>query len=423
MEEGTIINNTTRDRNQNVNQAGTGNSMGIGIDNIGGIYHDSKHRNDQRKNQCNKDGENDGVSRSNDRLNIAYSNIEERNSMTMVQHAPNLDFMPNNNVNFNHQQFNAFNMSLNSADTMNNMSIPRLRNQRFIPDINASLSNTYGFQLNQNAIFPSESISTLQDNNPFTMTEDNSTPLHLGRDASDQFDGGHSSIIHGSFWNPTLAKNERSSDIKTGGKRGMGAGEVSNLPIAKRMRHARQQDHITQQIRTISDQYEKKSCRFYSLYNERDERNLSQYQCLARKQIEIFEATPEDAGNNAQGRNRPILPGQIGIRCRHCYKLPPKQRKTGSIYYPNRLEGVYQTAQKMTVGHLCKHCTMIPEEIRQRLLFLKDQKSSDGGGKRYWANCVRSLGVIETPFDGLSFAKPLQKAHKRKNDTSEAFGR
>ena len=69
------------------------------------------------------------------------------------------------------------------------------------------------------------------------------------------------------------------------------------------------------------------------------------------------------------------------------------------------MEGVYQTAQKMTVGHLCKHCTMIPDDIREQLLIFKDQKSSDGGGKRYWANGVRSLGVIETPCDGLSFAK------------------
>ncbi len=182
--------------------------------------------------------------------------------------------------------------------------------------------------------------------------------------------------------------------------------------------------------------------RSYSLYVESDERNLSQYQCMARKQIEIFEATSDDAGTNAQGRNRPIYLGQVGIRCRHCSKLPPKQRKTGSVYYPNRvsimsktfpyywslshtqrnmisdshmpllpfyvlircqLDGVYQTAQKMTVGHLCKHCTMIPEEVREKLVFLKDQKSSDGGGKRYWADRVRSLGVIETPKDGLIF--------------------
>jgi hypothetical protein len=80
--------------------------------------------------------------------------------------------------------------------------------------------------------------------------------------------------------------------------------------------------------------------RCFSLYNDTDERNISQYQCLARKQIEIFESTPDDACSNAQGRNRPINPGQVGIRCRHCKKSPPKQRKTGSVYYPNRVRDI-----------------------------------------------------------------------------------
>jgi hypothetical protein len=106
--------------------------------------------------------------------------------------------------------------------------------------------------------------------------------------------------------------------------------------------------------------------RSYLLYTESDERNLSQYQCMARKQIEIFEATPDDANINAQGRNRPVLVGQVGIRCKHCAKTTTKtttttgttttgavatttttnnpksvprtkQRKTGSIYFPNRV--------------------------------------------------------------------------------------
>jgi hypothetical protein len=105
--------------------------------------------------------------------------------------------------------------------------------------------------------------------------------------------------------------------------------------------------------------------RSYLLSTESDERNLSQYQCMARKQIEIFEATPQDAKMNAQGRNRPVLVGQVGIRCKHCANvatsaasaatasttatsptstknkkglLPTRQRqKTGSVYFPNRV--------------------------------------------------------------------------------------
>ena len=86
----------------------------------------------------------------------------------------------------------------------------------------------------------------------------------------------------------------------------------------------------------------------------------------------------------------------------------------------------------MTVGHLIKHCAIIPDEIRERLKFLKDQKSSDGGGKRYWADGVRLLGVIETPNDGLIFEKPshhsmqvvnksLKESYTNSINTLEAF--
>ena len=72
------------------------------------------------------------------------------------------------------------------------------------------------------------------------------------------------------------------------------------------------------------------------LYMTCDEQNLSGYQCLARKQIEVFQARPEDVHANAQGRNRPIRLGQVGIRCRHCKIAPPKQRKAGAVYFPSK---------------------------------------------------------------------------------------
>ena len=68
-----------------------------------------------------------------------------------------------------------------------------------------------------------------------------------------------------------------------------------------------------------------------------DAQNLSTYQCLAREQIEIFQAFPEDVEANAQGRNRPIVPGQVGIRCKHCAHLPHKQRKSGAVYFPSKV--------------------------------------------------------------------------------------
>jgi hypothetical protein len=68
-----------------------------------------------------------------------------------------------------------------------------------------------------------------------------------------------------------------------------------------------------------------------------DDQSLSSYQCLVRQQVELFQATQQDIDANAQGRNRPIVLGQVGIRCRHCANLPPKARKSGAVYFPSKV--------------------------------------------------------------------------------------
>jgi hypothetical protein len=47
------------------------------------------------------------------------------------------------------------------------------------------------------------------------------------------------------------------------------------------------------------------------LYLSCDPENLSEYQCLIRKQIELFEANETDIQAGAQGRNKPIILGQV----------------------------------------------------------------------------------------------------------------
>lgn len=142
------------------------------------------------------------------------------------------------------------------------------------------------------------------------------------------------------------------------------------------------------------------------LYITCDDDSLSEYQCMVRKQIELFEAQKQDVGSNAQGRNRPIVFGQVGIRCHHCSSLPPKHRARGAIYYPAKLSGIYQAAQNMASAHLGEHCQHVPADVREELLRLRDRKSSAGGGKRYWADGVRVLGVYEDGV-GLRFTSQL----------------
>ena len=132
-----------------------------------------------------------------------------------------------------------------------------------------------------------------------------------------------------------------------------------------------------------------------TLYMPSDDHTLSEYQCLARKQIELFAAQQIDVQSSAQGRNKPIVLDQVGIRCRHCADLPPKSRARGAVYYPSTLKGLYQAAQNMASSHLCVHCEEVPEQLRQELLLLRERKSSAGGGKDYWASAARALGAVE----------------------------
>jgi hypothetical protein len=148
------------------------------------------------------------------------------------------------------------------------------------------------------------------------------------------------------------------------------------------------------------------------LYVEQDEDNLSPYQVLVRKQIEIFEATEPYLREKSQGRNRPIVLNQMGIRCRHCGRLPSKERAKGAVYFPSQLDGLYQSAQNMANKHLLTDCSEIPENIREDLFRVrlkekgsKTRKSSYGGGRHYWADSLRVLGVVQSEDRRLSLAQ------------------
>jgi hypothetical protein len=150
----------------------------------------------------------------------------------------------------------------------------------------------------------------------------------------------------------------------------------------------------------------------YVLYLSCDGRNssdgtFSEYQQLLRKQIEVFEAGPEEVQAAAQGRNKPIVLGQVGIRCRHCAYVPPTSRTRGAVYFPSKLEGVYQMAQNMANTHLCASCPQIPQDIRAELIRMQGAKASMGGtGKSAWAERVGVLGVFEDSC-GLRYKKTI----------------
>jgi hypothetical protein len=150
-----------------------------------------------------------------------------------------------------------------------------------------------------------------------------------------------------------------------------------------------------------------------------DRETLSEYQCLLREQIVFFEATVDDIEATAQGRNKPIKVGQVGILCKHCARLAAGYRPRGAVYFPARLNGIYQAAQNQATNHFSESCRTIPEPLRTRAMMLKEQKTVVlGGGKQYWARAAEMSGVGETE-NGLAFT-PRDSASLNPSDNDDA---
>lgn len=131
------------------------------------------------------------------------------------------------------------------------------------------------------------------------------------------------------------------------------------------------------------------------LYLDHDSNCLTAYQCFLRKQIELFEVGHDEMNGTAQGRNTPLSYGQVGIRCRHCAHLSKSARARGGVYYSRTIDGVYQVAQNMSKLHFLKACKMIPESTKSQLKSLQSVSSRASGGKEYWAEGLRVLGIVE----------------------------
>mmetsp|Transcript_5938 Transcript_5938/g.9357 ORF Transcript_5938/g.9357 Transcript_5938/m.9357 type:complete len:394 (-) Transcript_5938:129-1310(-) len=142
------------------------------------------------------------------------------------------------------------------------------------------------------------------------------------------------------------------------------------------------------------------------VYMKCDDEILSDQQILLRKQIQYFESSMQEVEAVAHGRKNKVKIGQIGIRCKHCASLLPTRRPKGAVYYPGSLRALYQAAQNMAVGHFAVSCEVISEDVKVQLKSFLEKKSSPGhAGKKYWAECAKAVGIVETENGGLSFSK------------------
>ena len=144
------------------------------------------------------------------------------------------------------------------------------------------------------------------------------------------------------------------------------------------------------------------------LYTHNDDVVLSDYQIFLRKQIEFFEADKADVHTATPGRKKPVALGQVGIRCKHCANVPIPHRTAASVYFPSKLKGLYQAAQNIGTTHLKNSCPNLPDPLRAIAeAFQVDGKRATAGhgGKLYWSDAARTMGIIEAE-DGLRFFTP-----------------
>jgi hypothetical protein len=136
-----------------------------------------------------------------------------------------------------------------------------------------------------------------------------------------------------------------------------------------------------------------------------DDQVLNSHQVLLRQQIEVFQATEEEAAAHVRGRSKRIRIGQMGIRCRHCKHVPPAHRQGGAVYFPLSTMGIYQASQNLSTTHLqCGLCREMPEALRQQFAELIPSKvNASMVGRRYWSECAQKMGLVDTD-DGIRFA-------------------
>ncbi len=65
------------------------------------------------------------------------------------------------------------------------------------------------------------------------------------------------------------------------------------------------------------------------------------------------------------------------------------------LYFCFYICSLDQVAQNMSKLHFLKACTLIPENTKNQLKSLQSVSSRASGGKEYWAEGLRVLGIVE----------------------------
>ena len=114
------------------------------------------------------------------------------------------------------------------------------------------------------------------------------------------------------------------------------------------------------------------------------------------------------------GRNKTIVIGQVGIRCKHCASISSNTTTTTSdgnhpnlaqhaVSYPSCIGGIYNIVQQMYRLHF-EQCPYVPDELKARVANLSKHTYNRGGRTSYWTESAKRIGLMDTLF-GIHFGR------------------
>jgi len=150
------------------------------------------------------------------------------------------------------------------------------------------------------------------------------------------------------------------------------------------------------EIRTIGNPADPNIDLMLLLAMPTDQDCLNETLCILRNNIEVFTATEEDAKVPAPGRKKPVLVGQVGLRCVYCRCQDSKDRTKRHTCFPTSMKRIYRSIMDMKLDHF-KDCPHVPAGLKARMEELDGGKQKRGNSTivSYVVNTAKMLGIMD----------------------------
>lgn len=149
-----------------------------------------------------------------------------------------------------------------------------------------------------------------------------------------------------------------------------------------------------------------------------DRISLSETLCIVRENVEVFIANEADVKAPAPGRKRPVVEGQVGLRCIHCRAAMHQSEKVKrAVCFPSSIKRIYRTVIDMKLDHF-KACRFVPIELKLKLEELRATNArSTGTTMQYFVQAAKRMGMVDGGH-GIRFVKPETSAKSKEEKLS-----